>query len=243
MNIHRPPLVRGMATVIDTQRITPKMQRITLDVSALEGLRIEIPAHAMKLFFTVPGQEDVEGRAYTVRHYHAESSTMSIDFILHGSGIAATWASEVQPGAQIEIGGPRAGYHYQAESAWQLFVGDATAIPAILSAIESLPAGVKVMAFMEIENEAEQQSYHAIADVSVIWVYRQDESINSGKHLLQALREAEFPAGLAQVFIGAESMLTKRIRQHLREEPRISMGNVHATGYWKMGETDYHDHQ
>ena len=242
-NKQRPPLVRGMARVLAAEYITPKMRRIRLDVSALTGLRIEIPAHAMKLFFTVPGQDEVEGRAYTVRQYDPAQMQMDIDFLMHGSGLAATWAAQTRPGDEIEIGGPRAGYHYQPDSDWQLFAGDATAIPAILAAIESLPAGVKALAFMEIEAEEEEQPVNTVADARLVWICRKEEPIHSGKYLLQALQETAFPEGKAQVFIAAESGMVKRIRQHLREEARISMGEVHATGYWKVGKTDYHDHQ
>ncbi|MFD4428466.1 siderophore-interacting protein [Nocardia sp. NPDC058497] len=104
-------------------------------------------------YLAMPDEIRPPMRTYTIRAQRPALGEIDIDFALHPdhAGPASDWASTAASGDEIGLlCPPRALYSPQPDPAWQLLVGDETAIPAIGAIVESLDAGVTVRAFIEV---------------------------------------------------------------------------------------------
>ncbi|HET7303706.1 MAG TPA: siderophore-interacting protein [Segeticoccus sp.] len=162
-------------------------------------------------------------RTYTVRAVRAVRSPaggrhpqpareVDIDFVRHGDGgPASRWVEAARPGDPVVLIGPDA----RAESAtvgveWKpgpartvLLAGDETAVPAITSILESLPADTAGQAFLEVPTDADRLGMppasggplRVPAGVEVHWLPRGDRP--HGERLRYAVRSllAVRPAG------------------------------------------------
>ncbi|MGO2310938.1 SIP domain-containing protein [Brachybacterium tyrofermentans] len=137
-------------------------------------------------------------RTYTVRDFraaghpgnHGEHPEIDVDFVLHlepeviqGSGVAARWAQQAQIGDTISMLGPNkrlvgpdySGIEFRPGTARTvLLVGDETALPAIGSILESLPASITGHALVEIPDAADEQRILTRSGVQVRWLPRGD---------------------------------------------------------------------
>ncbi|MER7170465.1 siderophore-interacting protein [Streptomyces mesophilus] len=122
--------------VVEVQRPTPRLARVTFGGEDLAGLRLTGPDQQVKLYFPVPGQdapvlpastgdfmswyeafnalpEEVRPwmRSYTIRRDDPERRTVTVDFVLHGGGSegpATAWARRAEPGQRLAMFGPSA---------------------------------------------------------------------------------------------------------------------------------------
>lgn len=241
-----------IARVVASERITPRMVRITLHDPDFAHFRSDAYDDHVKLFFARPGEKlelpvpgpngldfpgtRPEGRDYTPRRYDTDKCEVVIDFVLHGDGPAASWAAAAQPGDTVGIGGPRASFVVRGDYDWYLLAGDDTALPAIGRRIEELPRGATVLAFIEIEDDVERQIFHTAANLELRWVFR-----NEGERLADILRVAALPPGSGYAFVAGESAASAAIRDHLIDERGMSADSIKAAGYWRAGEADFYD--
>ena len=239
--------MRGVVRVKSRKTVTPLMVRITFDTADFGDFALRYPAHAVKLFVPQAGSDAGVARTYTVRRHDPDLHEMDVDFLLHGHGPAAAWAQQAGAGDTIELAGPRAGFDRHAQADWQLMIGDATAIPAIATMIESLPAGDRAVAYIAVRDAQEEQPITTRADARIVWVHVDTDHVDQTASALdEALDAAQWPDGEAQVFIAAESSVVRRLRARFPkagdtgQAPRVAQ--LHATGYWKRGAEDYHDH-
>jgi NADPH-dependent ferric siderophore reductase len=133
-------------TVQDAGPVTPLVRRVRFDAA---DLRTMAWAPGQDLVLNLPA---APRRHYTIRALREGS--LDIDFVLHGHGPAAAWATDARPGAQIEALGPRGHTRLAADADWHLFVGDDTCVPAIFAMLEALPTGARAIAFLEVETPA-----------------------------------------------------------------------------------------
>src|SRR5271155_4595161 len=74
------------------QLVTPHMKRITIDGSCLPAFRAGLPAQWLKVFVPTGDEQNVPGRAYTVRRFDPVSKKLDLDFVLHGgNGPVSAW--------------------------------------------------------------------------------------------------------------------------------------------------------
>src|SRR5699024_7028898 len=67
-----------------------------------------------------------------------------IDFVIHDDdGVAGPWAKAAQPGDTLVLSGAGGKYAPSAESDWHLFIADHSALPAVSSALEAMPANAR----------------------------------------------------------------------------------------------------
>lgn len=242
-----------LATVVRNERLTPRMARITLHHPDFTQFRSAAYDDHVKLFFAPPGAPLAlpeigpnglsfppgarpEGRDYTPRRIDLAAGEVVIDFVLHGDGPAARWASAAGPGDTVGVGGPRASFVVREPYDWYLLAGDETALPAIGRRIEELPAGAFAIAVVEIADAEERQIVHAAARLELRWVFR-----NEGRTLVDAVRAMPLPPGTGYAFVAGESAMSAALRTHLIEERAMSRGNVKTAGYWRRGEADFDD--
>ncbi|MGX6397641.1 siderophore-interacting protein, partial [Rothia kristinae] len=97
-------------------------------------------------------------RTYTVRAVDHEAQTRTIDFVTHGDeGLAAPWAAQASPGDQLVLMRPGGKYSPDPDADWHLFAGDASALPALGSAIEVLPDDARGYAFITPDHDEDRQ--------------------------------------------------------------------------------------
>lgn len=173
-------------------------------------------------------------RDYTPRHWDATRQELTIDFALHGHGVASAWARQARPGHTATIGGPRGSMVVPTDYDWHLLAGDATAAPAMARRLAELPAGARAIVIAQLadaavlapELSAAQVELHLVAD---------------GTALLDAVAARPLPAGEGYVWAAGEAAVMARLRDlmlgtkgHPREAMRIA-------AYWKQGASDFHE--
>lgn len=230
------------ASVIKVEDVTPRVRRITVAGEGLQALTIDRPAMWMKLFFPLPSHIKPQGRAYSIREYHADQGLMAFDCALHGDHGPAGWGfTHVRKGDKIQLAGPRAGYQIDPAQREHVLIGDATALPAISGIVEKLGINTRAHAFIEVANAAEEQTLIHQGELIVHWVHSGSAFPGTTGGLELAVQQAELPKAF-QVFLAGEAFMVRALRTHFLVDREISPTSVDAKGYWRQGCSDYRDH-
>lgn len=240
-------------TVLRTERLTPHMIRVVLGGDGLAEFGAgEFTDHYVKLLFPRPGvaypepfdMERVRAempreqwpatRTYTVRAWDERARELTIDFVHHGDkGLAGPWAAGARPGDEILFNGPGGAYAPRAGAGWHLLAGDESAIPAIAAALERVPGGVPVRAFIEVAGPEEEQDLAAPDGAEVVWLHRGAGRV--GDLLVEAVQKLDFPDGEVHAFVHGEAAFVKALRRHLRVERGLPLEQLSISGYWRLG--------
>ncbi|MFE7578933.1 siderophore-interacting protein [Streptomyces sp. NPDC057521] len=251
----RAPKAQG-AHVLRTEQITPHMIRVVLGGDGLAEFALAgFTDHYVKLCFAPEGADYTHPfdmarireeyprelwpttRTYTVRSWDPAARELAIDFVVHGDeGLAGPWAAGAKPGDQVTFLGPGGGYAPDASADWHLLVGDESALPAVAAALEQMPAGAVVHAYIEVADAAEEQKIATPDGVEVTWLHRAGRPV--GAALTEAVTGLEFPSGRVQAFVHGEAGFVKEIRRHLRLEREIPASQLSISGYWRLGHDD-----
>ncbi|MCP1373794.1 siderophore-interacting protein [Dyella lutea] len=249
----RHPLVFRTLEVRRVETLTPHMRRVVFGGEALRGFVSAAPDDHVKLFFPnargaivrpeigpdgpihEAGVDYSPMRDYTPRRHDAEANELTIDFVLHGDGPAASWAAQAAPGQTIGAGGPRGSMLVADDFDTYAMFGDETALPAIGRWLEELPPGKRAVAFVEIPGDADRQTLTSYADTTIQWLSRDGADAATSKRLEQALADWALPAGETFCWIAAESGRARRLRQSL-EGRGVAKDCLKATGYWKAAD-------
>jgi NADPH-dependent ferric siderophore reductase len=250
---NRPARPVTEAVVTRVEHLTPDMVRVVVGGDGLR--RIEAGSHTdhyIKVQFPLPGVSYPEPfdaaviretmprehwpvvRTYTIRKWFPEIPEMWIDFVVHGdSGVAGPWAAHAQPGDPFRFMGPGGGYAPNPAAAWHLLAGDESALPAIGAALEGMPAGALVRAFIEVAGPEEEQKLETPGDAEITWLHRGTRPV--GEALVEAVRALEFPPGAVHGFVHGEANFVKELRGLLRRERGIPLDQLSISGYWRRG--------
>ncbi|KQX48129.1 FAD-binding protein [Streptomyces sp. Root66D1] len=242
--------------MVRTERITPHMVRVVLGGPGLDGFEVgAYTDHYVKLLFAPEGVAypepfDMERiraefpreqwpttRTYTVRAWDPVHRELTIDFVVHGDeGLAGPWAARATEGETVRFLGPGGGYAPDPAADWHLLAGDESALPAIAVALEALPAGARVHAFLEIADATEEQKFATADGIRVTWLHRGDRP--GGEALVEAVRNLDFPVGDVHAFVHGEAGSVKELRRHLRLDREIPRERLSISGYWRVGKSD-----
>lgn len=232
----RHELKRRTLTVIALLDITPHMRRIIFTSPDLGDFVSASPDDHIKVF--VPDASEPGGlamRDYTPRAFDPAARTLVIDFALHETGPATSWARTAHPGAKLAIGGPRGSLVVPDDFDHYLLIGDETALPAIGRRLETLRPGVPVTALMLVDGPEEVQSFETATRLTPGWVFRRGRSEDDGTLLIEALASWAPPAGDGYVWIAAEAAATRAVKDYMltvRGQPKEWLK---ASGYWVKG--------
>jgi NADPH-dependent ferric siderophore reductase len=250
---NRPARVATAAVVTRVEELTPHMVRVVVGGESLSRLTVgQFTDHYVKVLFTQPGATYPEPfdlnairetmpqdtwpvvRTYTIRRWVPEVPEMWIDFVVHGDeGVAGPWALRAQPGDPFRFMGPGGGYAPDPSADWHLLAGDESALPAIAAALEGMPAGAPVKAFIEVADEHEVQKLETPADAEITWLQRSGQPVGSA--LVEAVRGLAFPSGQVHAFVHGEANFVKELRGYLRKERGLPMSQLSISGYWRRG--------
>lgn len=195
-------------------------------------------------------------RTYTIRsaRVRGDDPQVDVDFVVHtddvagGCGPAARWLRSAAPGARLTMLGPDAatpgdgrpsGVEWSPPSsdtgARVLLVGDETAVPAIGSILQTLPAGVRGHAVAEVPTAQDFLDLPTSADVEVVWCARGDRP--RGAALASAVREVLDALGVAAARAAGEAPREVDVDADLlwetAEPPSLGLDGVYA---WLAGE-------
>ncbi|TMR95900.1 siderophore-interacting protein [Nonomuraea basaltis] len=215
-------------------------------------------------------------RTYTVRQVRQEAREVDVDVVMHpdGGGPVARWAEQVRPGDVAVLMGPDARYEGEhgglefrppAGGRTVLLAGDETAVPAICSMLERLPAGVAGEALMEVPYEEDFLRVETACSVKVGWLAR--NGAERGGLLVPAVRKAADrllpPLPLPETFddvdvdaeelwevpqeqttdplyawLAGEAAMIRTLRRHLVAERGMDRRAVAFMGYWRQGRAE-----
>ncbi|MEU8945428.1 siderophore-interacting protein [Streptomyces sp. NPDC048489] len=199
--------------------------------------------------------EDVRAvmRSYTLRALRRDArgrtTGIDIDFVLHGvepgaevpAGPASRWASRAAAGDRVVLLGPAVAdnrairFRPPADADLIVLWADETALPAASAVLESLPAGTRVRAWLEVQHDEDVQDLSFTADAEITWLVRDSGSPMAA----DAVRAARMPsAERPYAWIAGESGCVKEMRRHLVRERGIDRRRVTFVGYWRRGLTE-----
>jgi NADPH-dependent ferric siderophore reductase len=249
MRTRREPPPFRRVRVSHTERLTPRMARVTFE-GDLAGLVVDEPAASVRLLLPSPGADELviptwNGnefllpddsrpalRTFTPRRVNPDPSgpTLDIDVVLHGHGVASTWAETAQPGAEAAVSGPGRGYTVDRSAPAFLLAGDETAIPAITQLLEALPPETPREVFIEIADPAARQPLPG------------DPTWLDPGTLADAIKTADIADG-TRIWAAGEAAVMQRIRRHLFDERGIPRDHTEIRGYWKVERRQHGERQ
>lgn len=235
MRTRREPPPFRRVRVRHTERITPRMARLTFE-GDLDGLVVDEPAASVRLLLPSPAGNELviptwngnefllpDGARPAIRTFtpRRSGSNLYIDVVLHGHGIAATWAETAEAGAGAAVSGPGRGYMIDPAAPAFLLAGDETAIPAITQLLDALPPTTPRQVFIEVADPAARQPLPA----EPTW-------LEAGT-LADAIAQADIADG-TRIWAAGEAAVMQRIRRHLFDERGIPRDHTEIRGYWKV---------
>ncbi|RJQ68843.1 siderophore-interacting protein [Pseudonocardiaceae bacterium YIM PH 21723] len=237
------------ARVVRTERVTPKMARITVGGPGLAGFENAGGDTALMLYLYPPGTELPEDftiekarvgfatlrphmRSYTVRRHDADKGEIDFDFVMHAHdghlATASSWAEQASIGDEMVFVGPSPAHSLNPDADWHLLIGDETALPAISVMLEELPADAVAHAFIEVADPAEQQELVVDCQAAIHWVHR-----SAGGSLATALAAADFPPGTVDVWAAGEKGAMMDVRAQLVDVRGLDRRTVRPHTYWR----------
>lgn len=244
---HQPLEVRRRRVAVRrVETITPHYRRVEFAAPELAGFQSLGADDHLRIFFPPPGEplpeatEDdsptgLESREYTPVAWDGVAS-LTLDFVLHGDGIASEWATSVQAGDEVFIGGPRRSFVMDGAPRWWLLAGDLTALPAIRRHLAAVPPGVPVDVVLLSDDPADEQEVLSPGDLSVRWVHPADGGPTGDvTPLLDALAQLPHHDGDGFAFIAAEQSVVAPAREYLLARG-VDLERAVVKGYWKRVE-------
>jgi len=237
--VRREPPPFRRVEVRRTDALSSRFVRVTLAGPELEGFTVDEPAASVRILLPTPPAKELvmptwngnefllpDGtrpalRTFTPRRVDPSTNELDIDVVLHGHGVASTWAADAQPGDVAAVSGPGRGYELDPAATHYLLAGDETAVPAIGQLLEVIPPTTAVDVHLAAEPDAPLPTHPG---ATVHWHH----------DLVEAVATAAIPDD-ARIWVAGEAATVQRIRKHLFNERGISRQQATVRGYWKRG--------
>lgn len=228
----------------------------------MAGFEPSGPATHFKMFFPQPGLERTvvsewgpdgpvmpdgferpQSRTYTPRRMDSKALELDIDFVMHGDGVGSDWVNGTKPGNYITIAGPgKSFFHIDMEADWYVIIGDDSALPAIGTILDALPAGGKAHVYSEVTEKADEQQLESAAEVEFTWLHRGPGTAMPGKLLEETVYKVELPKeGRGCIYVACEAGIMRDMRKHFIGERGIDPTQVTTRGYWKQSAVNHPD--
>src|SRR5262249_11702950 len=111
-------------------------------------------------------------RTYTPRRFDAATGTLEVQFVLHGEGAASRWAEQAKVGDRLAVRGPGGRFSFDPEVRGWWIAGDESALPAIGTLLDALPAAAVAEVHIEVESPQDEIALQSAAQTRVLWHYR-----------------------------------------------------------------------
>jgi len=224
----RHELKRRELTVQAVEAVTPHFRRITLvDDSLSDFVSASFDDH-VKVFL-----DEAERRDYTPRRFDRDRLELTLEFALHGNGVASDWARQAAAGQRLRVGGPRGSMIIPADYDWHLLVGDASALPAVHRRLEELPEGSHALVVLQADDAADRRPLASAARLDVQWV-------STTQALMSAVAALSLPAGEGFAWAAGEAATMRELRPLLLEKG-LPKEALKVAAYWKAGASAFHE--
>ncbi|AKG41892.1 siderophore-interacting protein [Streptomyces xiamenensis] len=246
---------------LEVRRCRPVSPGFTTVTLGGPGIRHLVPGgrdQAVRLFFPREGQPELRMptasneawmaqvllmpkatrpwvRNLTIRSLRPVEQELDIEFALHGDSPMTSWVRRVRPGDRAGIFDLGSMYRPPEHARGRLLVGDESALPAILSILDSDPNPPPTEVFVEVASAHDIRSPLTPPGVRVQWLSRDSEALRPGVRVLQAVGDAELPEGPLYAWVAGESRLATSVRRHLVNDRGVPKRNVSFYGYWRLG--------
>ncbi len=232
--------------VTRVERPTPRTVRVSVQSDGFVGLPATGPDQRVKLAFPdgrTFGDDPAEAgrarrrrRTYTLLDLDSESGTADIEFVVHGGGLAGSWAERAAPGDELDITGP-VGTFAADDCAELVLVCDETGLPALLAIVAGLGAAAPaVRAFVEVHDEAEVRALPGAVDAH--WLLRSAHPGAAPGDLVASLAGALTCAPGSRAWIAGEAAAVRALRAHVLAHLGLERSRVSAVAYWTRGHAE-----
>ncbi len=218
--------------VLESELMSPSMQRIVLTAPELADFRYE-PGQDVMLLVGAEGMRPVR-RRYTIRSLDRAALTLSLNVVRHTDGPGERWVRSARPGDTIEGIGPRGKITTMPGADWHLFIGDESALPAIVAMTESLPGDADATLVIEVPVPDDEQELLAPARTRLTWLHRLGGPAGGPALLCAEATEIELDAGAGHAYLFGEATVVLALREILAGRG-LADGQVSAKAYWGRG--------
>jgi len=178
-------------------------------------------------------------RTYTVRSVDPVEGSIAVDFVVHGDeGLAGPWAAHAQPGDALVFGGPGGGFKPDPAADWYLLAGDESALPAIASSLEAMPADAAGTALIEVAGPDDELALTAPAGIDIRWLHRGHIVAGESTILADSIAALDWRDGRVQVFAHGERESMKALRDVFFTVRGLERYQVSLSGYWAYGRSE-----
>ncbi|MEP6625132.1 MAG: siderophore-interacting protein [Acidimicrobiia bacterium] len=252
--IRRSPPPFRRATVTAVAPITPRLSRVTLTGADLAGLVVTEPGASIRLLlpptgadelviptwrgneFLLPDDSKPAIRTFTPSLVAPDATSLVLDVVRHGRGVASEWVDRVQIGDDTAVSGPGRGYTVDPTASEYLIAGDESAIPAIRQLLAALPTTMPTHVIVETTDESARVTLPRSSAASLDWV-----SSTADAPPGTALADAVIATPLdpdARVWVAGEAAAVQRVRRFLFTEREFPRTRTTIRGYWKDGRAE-----
>ncbi|MDQ2726645.1 MAG: siderophore-interacting protein [Actinomycetota bacterium] len=246
------------ATTRRVDAVTQHLVAVTFAGPGLDGFELTDPAQHIQVFLPDrdgTGLELVDGdggrvfapahprptvRTYTPRRFDPQSGELEVLFLVNGAGPGSAWAAAAEPGAPVVIGGPAGGYTVDAGVTRYVLAGDESALPAIATILEALPASAEAEVHAEVPAGETELALSSPAPFTVRW-WPRAAGARAGDALVRVLTdEATVGRHLAEApdsrfWMAGEAAASRRIRRYLIDDHHLDRTRAYTRAYWKYG--------
>lgn len=246
------------AKVTATNDLAPNLRRITLThpmmetftpsgadeyigiIMPLEGQALIMPdpqvSNIRAAIRAIPEQQRPNLRWYTVRAVRKEVAEIDVDVVTHGrSGPGSIWALGVQPGDEVGI--RFIGSCHYPHSDAQLYLADATAVPAMLAILETFTP--EELALTHVIRVAPSADYLEPVDFDprlASCTLLEASPVNAPAAITEVLRCPPFTVSeLNYAWLCGESSVATMARRILTKDHHMDKKKIFFSGYWKLG--------
>jgi NADPH-dependent ferric siderophore reductase len=218
--------------VVSNERQSVSMQRITLTAPELADFAY-LPGQDVMLLVAADGKRPIR-RRYTIRSLHRDERLLTLNIVRHGQGPGEQWLLAARPGDTIEGIGPRGKISPSPSADWHLFMGDESAMAAILAMAESLPERAQATLVIEVPETEDEQELNAVADIRLTWLHRLSRLPGDPALLSAEAAEVELSPGAGHVYLFGEAAVVLRLREVLASRGVVA-DQVSPKAYWGRG--------
>ena len=244
-------------TVTGTSWVTPDVRRVHFrsdDLSAFAesrftdryvkivfpkpGVVYPEPLDLRALRATLPPEHLPDVRTYTALFPDVDAGTLAIDFVVHGDqGVAGPWAAAATPGDTLWVNGPGGAYRPDPAADWHLLVGDESALPAIIAALDALAPEATARVVLMVAEPGREPDLRLPSNGTIHYVYRAGGATDG--LLVEAVRALDWPEGRVHAFVHGEAQeVMHGLRPLLLAERGLARDQLSISGYWRRGRTE-----
>ncbi|MEU7002356.1 siderophore-interacting protein [Nonomuraea sp. NPDC046570] len=221
--------------ILEVERVTPRMRRITIAGEGLAGLRWT-PGQHVRLLVDDPFATKTwtKGALRTYSVWRHDPSWEALDLIGYdhgGDAPGATWLRNAHPGRQVAFTRPEGRFVVRQGAPYHLFAGEETASVAFGAMLRDLPAGAAVFGVVE----AATPDDHLDLSRELVRVCRNGAPAASSETLVEAVRELDLPDEPGVAYLAGEARTIQALRAHLVGERGWQRRDVRTKPFWTPG--------